>query len=315
MDVKNVFLNGNLFEEVYIKPLPGYDHPPNKVCRLQKTLYGLKQAPRAWYVKFHSTLGQLGFTTSSYDSALSIKMSSAGIILLLLYVNDMIITDDNIYNIQKVKEFLSAQFEMKDLGMVSYFLGMKVSESFTGYYLSQTKYASDLISRGGITDVKIADTPLEANVKLRPTDGKLLKDPTHYCQLVGSLIYLTVTRPYISYAIHLVSQFITSPRSTHFATVLRILRYVKNTIFYGLHFSFFSTLELHVFSYANWAGDPTDRRFTTGYCFFLGSSLISWRCKKQSVISRFSLEYEYHVLADTTAELVWLRWLLSDMGV
>ncbi|KAL9249579.1 Retrovirus-related Pol polyprotein from transposon RE1-like protein [Drosera capensis] len=311
MDVKNAFLNGDLSEEVYMKPPPGYDNPPNKVCRLRKALYGLKQPPRAWYAKFHSTLGQLGFTTSSYDSALFIKKSSTGIILLLLYIDDMIITGDNIYGIQKVKEFLSAQFEMKDLGMVSYFLGVEVSKSSTGYYLSQTKYTSDLISCAGITDAKTVNTPLETNVKLRPTDGQLLKDPTRYRQLVGSLIYLTLTRPDISYAVHLVSQFMTSPRSTHFAAVLRILRYVKGIIFHGLHFSFSSTLELH----ADWAGDPTDRRSTTDYCFFLDSSLISWRCKKQPVISCSNSESKYRVLADTTAELVWLRWLLSDMSV
>ncbi|KAL9265456.1 Retrovirus-related Pol polyprotein from transposon RE1-like protein [Drosera capensis] len=244
MDVKNAFLNGDLSEEVYMKPPPGYDHLPNKVCRLRKVLYGLKQAPRAWYVKFHSTLGQLGFTTSSYDSALFIKKSSAGIILLLLYVDDMIITSDNIYDIQKVKEFLSAQFEKKDLGMVSYFLGLEVSKSYTSYYLSQTKYASDLISRAGITDAKIANTSLETNVKLRPIDGQLLKDPTRYRQLVGSMIYLIVT-------VHLVTQFMTLPRSTHFVAVLRILRYVKGTIFHWLHFSFSSTLELHAFSDAD----------------------------------------------------------------
>ncbi|KAL9267548.1 Retrovirus-related Pol polyprotein from transposon RE1-like protein [Drosera capensis] len=178
MDVKNAVLNGDLFEEVYMKPYPGYDYPSNMVCRLRKVLYGLKQAPRAWYAKFHSTLGQLGFTTISYDSALFIKKSSTGIILFLLYVNDMIITGDNIYGIQKLKEFLSAQLEMKDLGMNSYFLGLKVSKSSTGYYLSQTKYASDLISRAGIIDAKTANTPLETNVKLRPIDGQLLKDST-----------------------------------------------------------------------------------------------------------------------------------------
>ncbi|KAL9262013.1 Retrovirus-related Pol polyprotein from transposon RE1-like protein [Drosera capensis] len=196
MDVKNAFLNGDLFEELYMKPPPSYDHPPNKVCQLQKALYGLKQAPRAWYSKFHSTVGQLGFTTSSYDSALFIKKSSAGIILLLLYVEDMIITGDDI---------------------------------------------SDLLSRARITDVKTVDTPLETNVKLHQTNGELLKDPTHYRQLVGSLIYLTVTRHIICCSL----------------------------------------------------GDHTDQRSTTGYCFFFDSSLISWCCKKQSVVSRSSSESEY----------------------
>ena len=106
-----------------------------------------------------------------------------------------------------------------------------------------------------------------------------------------------------------------APRTTHFSTVLRILRYVKGTLFHGLHFCHSSLLELRAYSDADWAGDPTDRRSTTGYCFFLGTSLISWRSKKQTVISYSSTEAEYRALADTTSELLWLRWLLQDMGV
>jgi hypothetical protein len=192
---------------------------------------------------------------------------------------------------------------------------LEVSSDQNGYYLSQAKYASDLLSRAGLTDCKIVDSPLETNVKLRATDGELLFDATLYRQLVGSLIYLTVTRPDLAYAIHLVSQFMTAPRSVHYAVVLHILRYVKGTLFHGLHFSSHLSLDLRVYSDADWAGDPTDRRSTTGYCFLLGDSLISWHSKKQSVVARSSTEAEYRALADTTYELLWLRWLLYDMGV
>ncbi|XP_058192154.1 secreted RxLR effector protein 161-like [Rhododendron vialii] len=132
---------------------------------------------------------------------------------------------------------------------------------------------------------------------------------------VVHFVYLTVTRPDIAYAVHLVSQFLSSPRTTHYDAVLRILRYVKGTLFYGLHYAAHSSLELRAYSDADWAGDPTDRRSITGYCFFLGDSLISWRSKKQTVVSRSSTEAEYRALADTTQELLWLRWLLTDMGV
>jgi transposase InsO family protein len=318
MDVKNAFLNGELTEEVYMQLPPGFSQPPGfspKVCRLRRALYGLKQAPRAWFAKFSSTISQHGFSASSYDSALFFRRSDHGITLLLLYVDDMIITGDDVQGIQDLKRFLGQHFEMKDLGPLSYFLGLEVSSSSDGYYLTQAKYTSDLISRAGITDSKIVDTPIEYNNRLNTHDGEPLPDATLYRQLVGSLVYLTVTRPDISYAVHIVSQFMAAPRSLHYAAVLRILRYLKGTLFHGLHFSSQSSLTLQAYSDADWAGDPTDRRSTTGYCFLLGDSLISWRSKKQSVVARSSTEAEYRALADTTAELLWLRWLLQDLGI
>ncbi|KAL0536936.1 hypothetical protein IC582_025901 [Cucumis melo] len=197
---------------------------------------------------------------------------------------------------------------------LSYFLGLEISSSPSGYSLSQAKYASDLINRSGITDSATFSTPLDPNVRLTPFDGVPLDDPTLYRPLVGSLIYLIVTRPDIAYAVHIVSQFMAAPRTIHFTAVLRILRYIKGTLGHGLQFSSQSSLVLYGFSDADWAGDPTDRRSTTGYCFYLGDALISWRSKKQSVVFRSSTESEYCALADATSELLWLRWLLTDMG-
>lgn len=227
----------------------------------------------------------------------------------------MIITGDDITGISNLKRYLSQHFEMKDLGHLNYFLGLEVSSHSDGYTLSQAKYASDLLSRAGITDTKTVSTPLEPNVKLDLFDGTPLPDATLYRQLVGSLVYLTVTRPDIAYAVHIVSQFMSAPRSTHFAAVLRILRYIKGTLFHGLHFSAHSSLHLTAYSDADCMGDPTDRRSTTGFCFFLGNSLISWRSKKQSLNSRSTTEAEYRAIADTAQELIWLRWLLENMGV
>ena len=315
MDVKNAFLNGDLSEEVYMQPPPGLSVDSNKVCHLRRALYGLKQAPRAWFAKFSSTISHLGYMASHYDSALFLRRTDKGTILLLLYVDDMIITGDDLSGIQELKAFLSQQFEMKDLGHLSYFLGLEITHSTDGLYITQAKYASELLSRAGLTDSKTVDTPVELNAHLTPSGGKPLSNPSLYRRLVGSLVYLTVTRPDISYAVHQVSQYLSAPRSTHYAAVLRILRYLKGTLFHGLFYSAQSPLTLRAFSDADWAGDPTDRRSTTGYCFLLGSSLISWRSKKQTHVARSSTEAEYRALADTTSELLWLRWLLKDLGV
>ncbi|KAG9442724.1 hypothetical protein H6P81_018578 [Aristolochia fimbriata] len=285
MDVKNAFLNGALTEEVYMVPPPGSSHPSGQVCRLRHALYGLKQAPRAWFSTFCSKIVKFGYTQSSHDSALFIRQFSSGTVLLLLYIDDMMITGDDIQGISDLKRYLSSCFEMKELGQLRYFLGLEVLPLDDGYGLSQVKYASDLLNRAGLSDSKVCDSPMELNAKFRPAD------------------------------VHVVSQFMSAPRSVHYAAVLHILRYIKGNLLKGLFFGSTSQLHLSAYSDADWAGDVTDRRSTTGYCIFLGDSLISWHSKKQSTVSRLRTEAEYRALADTTSELVWLCWLLSDMGV
>uniref|UniRef100_A0A2N9ISW1 Reverse transcriptase Ty1/copia-type domain-containing protein n=1 Tax=Fagus sylvatica TaxID=28930 RepID=A0A2N9ISW1_FAGSY len=177
------------------------------------------------------------------------------------------------------------------------------------------KYASDLLSHAGLTDTKVLTTPLEMNARLTPLDGTPLSDATLYRQLVGSLVYLTVTHPDIAHAAHLVSQFLAALHSTHYAAMLHILRYIKGTMFHGLHFSAHATLYLCAYFDTNLARDPTDRRSTTGFCFFLGDSLISWHSKKQHIVSCSSTKAECCALVDTTSELFALHWSLEDMGL
>ncbi|PHT26472.1 hypothetical protein CQW23_33919 [Capsicum baccatum] len=204
---------------------------------------------------------------------------------------------------------------MKDLGLLRYFLGIEVAQSKKGYLLSQTKYISDLFTRARLSDNRTVDTPLETNARYSPSDGVPLSDPSLYRTIVGSLVYLTVTRPDIAHAVHVVSQFVTAPTSVHWGAVLRILRYLRGTQFQNLLFPSTSSLELRAYSDADWDGDRNDRKSTTGFCVFLGDSLISWKSKKQDVVSRSSTEAEYRAMAVTTCEIIWLRWLLADMGV
>ncbi|KAJ9566549.1 hypothetical protein OSB04_002515 [Centaurea solstitialis] len=290
-------------------------HKSGEVCRLRKALYGLKQAPRAWFEKFSTVITSLGFTPSNHDLTLFVRCTGAGQILLSLYVDDMIITGDDHDGIESLKQELAHRFAMKDLGTLRYFLGIEVAQSKKGYLLSQKKYISDLFERARLSDKKTVDTPLETNVHYTPTNGVPLSDPSLYRTIVGSLVYLTVTRPDIAHTVHVVSQFVTAPTTVHWGAVLRILRYLRGTQFQSLLFPSTSSLKLSAYSDASWDSDPSDRKSTTGFCIFLGDSLISWKSKKQDVVSRSSTEAEYCAMAVTTCEIVWLRWLLADMGV
>ncbi|XP_020271970.1 uncharacterized protein LOC109847137 [Asparagus officinalis] len=227
--------------------------------------------------------------------------------ILLFYVDDMIITNDYPSTINQIKSHLQQEFKMKDLGNVHYFLGLEITQTPRGYHLYQQKFVTEyIINRAGTRDSKPARTPLELNVKLNTTDGDPLSNATKYRHLVGSLVYLTITRLDISHAVYVLSQFVTAPHYPHQSILLRALRYICEALCRALFFSASSSLILRGYSDADWAGDTTDHRSTTGYCIFLGDSQISWKSKKHDVISRSSAESEYHVMASTTIEIIWL---------
>ena len=315
LDVKNAFLNGELLEEVYMRPPPGYSVPEGMVCRLRRSLYGLKQAPRAWFQRFSSVVTAAGFSASHHDPALFVHISARGRTLLLLYVDDMIITGDDSEYIAFVKARLGEQFLMSDLGPLRYFLGIEISSTPEGFYLSQEKYIHDLLDRASLTDHRTVETPMELNVHLRPTDGEPLSDPTRYRHIVGSLVYLGVTRPDISHSVHILSQFVSAPTQLHYTHLLRVLRYLRGTISRRLFFPRSSSLQLQAYCDATWASDSSDRRSLSAFCVFLGGSLIAWKTKKQTAVSRSSAEAELRAMALVTAEVTWLRWLLEDFGV
>jgi hypothetical protein len=234
-------------------------------------------------------------------------VSPRGRTLLLLYVDDMIITGDDPEYIAFVKAHLSDQFLMSDLGPLRYFLEIEISSTLEGFFLSQEKYIQDLLDRASLTDNRTTETSMELNVHLVATDGEPLEDPTRYRHIVGSLIYLGVTRPDISYSVYILSQFISAPTQIHYSHLIRVLRYLHGTISHRLLFPRSSSLQLQAYCDATWASDPSGRRSLFAYYVFLVGSLISWKTKKQIAVSRLSAEAELRAMTLVTSEVTWLR--------
>ncbi|GAB2272659.1 hypothetical protein Dimus_038986 [Dionaea muscipula] len=227
LDVNNAFLQGSLSDEVYMEQPPGFLHPqhPQHVCRLQKAIYGLRQAPRAWYNELRHFLLSTGFRNSHCDTSLFIFQSSSTLIYLLVYVDDILITGSSTASITSFIQALASRFSLKDLGQLSYFLGVEATSTAAGLHLTQRKYISDLLVRLQMTDSKPVHTPLASTTVLQLHDGSSLADATLYRQTIGSLQYLSLTRPDISFAVNKLSQFMHCPSAAHWTAVKRVLRY------------------------------------------------------------------------------------------
>ncbi|KAK2405521.1 putative mitochondrial protein [Trifolium repens] len=316
MDVHNAFLHGELHEEVFMKLPPGFAvQQPGMVCKLKKSLYGLKQAPRCWFSKLSAALKAYGFKQSLYDYSLFVLQESELHLVVLVYVDDLIISGNNCNAIQKFKAYLHTCFHMKDLGVLKYFLGVEVARSSTGIFLCQRKYALDIVAETGLLGAKPANTPLEQNHHLALASGPLIVNSEQYRRLVGRLIYLCFTRPELSYCVHILSQFMQQPRQEHWEAALRVVRYLKGNPGQGILLRKDSDLKLYGWCDSDWASCPLTRRSLTGWFVSLGNSPISWKTKKQHTVSRSSAEAEYRSMANTTCELKWLKGILSCLGI
>ncbi|RVW88563.1 Retrovirus-related Pol polyprotein from transposon RE1 [Vitis vinifera] len=325
LDVNNAFLQGRLSENVFMAQPPGFvdsDHP-SYVCKLHKAIYGLKQAPRAWYHELRQFLLTSGFKNSHSDTSLFVLRSSNHVVYLLVYVDDIILTGSSDTLVSQFVDYLAQRFSLKDLGPLSYFLGVEVVPHRLGILLSQRRYIQDLLIRTNMADAKPVLTPLPtSSTAISLTSGTPLSDPTPYRAAVGSLQYLSLTRPDISFAVNRMAQFMHQPTSEHWVLVKRILRYLCGTLDKGLLLYRDSSIplhgfsdSLHAFSDADWAGNKDDYSSTSAYLVYLGQNLVSWRSKKQQTVARSSTEAEYRSVAATAAELCWVGSLLSDLGI
>ncbi|XP_004301110.1 PREDICTED: uncharacterized mitochondrial protein AtMg00810-like [Fragaria vesca subsp. vesca] len=236
-------------------------------------------ASRQWFAKFSEAIHSAGYVQSKADYSLFTRKQGKSFTILLIYVDDILITGNDPESIADVKKFLHNNFRLKDLGDLKYFLGIEICASRNGIYISQRKYALEIIKDAGLLGAALIDTPMERGSKLSDK-SEPLKDPGKYRRLVGRLIYLTVLRLDITYVVHVLSIFMHQPRKDHWEAALRVVRFLKNSPGQGLFFSSNSDFRLRAYCDLNWASCPLTRRSTTGYCVFLGLSLISWRSKR-----------------------------------
>ncbi|KAH9715665.1 hypothetical protein KPL71_021147 [Citrus sinensis] len=281
MDVKSAFLNGFLEEEVYIEQPLGYlvKGHEDKVLRLKKSLYGLKQAPRAWNSRIDKYFQENGFTKCPYEHALYVKEKAGDILIVCLYVDDLIFTGSDPSLFEEFKRVIIREFEMTDIGLMAYYLGIEVKQKEENIFTSQESYAKEILKKFKMNDCKPISTPVECRVKLSKHDEGEDIDPTFFKSLVRSLRYLTCKRLDIFYAVGLVSRYMENLKTTHFKAAKRILRYIK------------------------------------GFVFFMGDTAFTWMSKKQPIVTLSTCEAEYVAAASSVCHAIWLRNLLKELGL
>ncbi|WVZ67198.1 LOW QUALITY PROTEIN: hypothetical protein U9M48_016313 [Paspalum notatum var. saurae] len=299
LDVKNVFPHGHLEETIYCQQPPGFVDPSSTLLILT-----IPPSLRTWYQQFGTYTHQLGFIASATDTSLFVYRGATT--YLLLYVDDIILTASSADLLQLLADRLHSEFAMTDLGDLHHFLGISVTRSSEGLFLSQRQYVLDL-QRAGMAECHATSTLVDARAKLSATEGDPIVDPSEYRSLAGALQYLTLTCPDLAYAVQQACLFMHDPRKMHLALIKRILRYVKGSLFASLHIGTRRVDKPVAYSDANWVGCLDSHHSTLGFCVFLSNRLVSWSSKRA--------EAEYRVVAHVVAECCWLRQLLQELHV
>ncbi|GJU87408.1 putative ribonuclease H-like domain-containing protein [Tanacetum coccineum] len=316
MDVKSAFLYGTIEEEVYVTQPPGFKDPdhPDKVYKVVKALYGLHQAPRAWYETLANYLLGNRFKRGKIDQTLFIKKQKGDILLVQVYVDDIIFGSTNKELCTGFEKLMKDKFQMSSMGELTFFLGLQVQQKEDGIFISQDKYVAEILKKFNYSDVKSASTPVDLEKPL-VKDGDADDVDVHlYRSMIGSLMYLTASRPDIMFAVCACARFQVTPKTSHLLAVKRIFRYLKGKPTLGLWYSRDSPFELVAYTDSDYAGATQDRKSTTGGCQFLGNRLISWQCKKQTVVATSTTEAEYVAAASCYGQVLWIQNQLLDYG-
>lgn len=285
-----------------------------KVYKLKKALYGLRQAPRAWYSRIEGYFVREGFKKCYCEHTLFVKTEGENCLIVSLYVDDIIYTSNSDVMIEKFKASMKEEFSMIDLGKMKYFLGVEVIQDEDGIFISQKKYALDTLQKFGMDRCNSVKNPMVPGNKLTKDGAGPAVDPTAYKQLVGSLRYLTVTRPDLIYSVNMVSRYMESPTEQHMLAAKRILRYVQGTVGYGIQYKRGGEGKLVGFVDSDYAGDEDDRKSTSGYTFLFGGGAVSWASKKQPIVTLSTTEAEFVAAANGACQAVWLRNVLEEIG-
>lgn len=318
MDVKTAYLHAPIAEEIYLEQPEGFevlsDTGEKLVYKLKKSLYGLKQSGRNWNKVLHEYLVENDFVQNSSDHCVYKKQIKNDMIIVIIWVDDLIMAASDTHLLNQFKEVMQKKFRMKDLGKISYFLGIHFEQKEGEIKMSQDKYISKMLERFGMVNCKPRSTPCEQKLEYNSSEAV---DPKNYREIVGSLIYaMTCTRPDLSWVVSRLSQHLSEPKAENMNTAKHVLRYLKGTIDHKLCFKKSSQpLRLLAYSDSDWASSVEDRRSTTGYCFSLTGDgpLVSWKSKKQPTVALSTCEAEYMALAATTQESLYLTQLLNGM--
>nr|GFA63888.1 uncharacterized mitochondrial protein AtMg00810-like [Tanacetum cinerariifolium] len=317
MDVKSAFLYGTIDEKVYVMQPPVFQDSKflAKVYKVEKAMYGLHQAPRAWYGTLSKYLLKNGFQRGLIDHNLFIRRQRGDFILVQVYVDDIIFRSSNPQLCREFKPLMHEKFQMSAMGELNFFLGLQVLQKKDAIFLSHDNYVVDILKKFEYSDVRSSNTLMD---KENPwgKDGTGKDVDLHlYRSMIGSLMYLTASRPDIMFTVCACARHQVTHKECHLYAVKRIFRYLKVHPKLGLWYLKESPFDLIAYSDSDYGGATQDRKSTTGGCQFLGRRLISWQCKKQTIVATSTTEAEYVTAASYCRQVLWIQNQLLDYGL